>query len=92
MRSRSLAPAEPGRLLGRALSSRDRNAVLGALMGPFAITLVLVPFRDSFANTNAALILVLAIVAVGSTGNRFAGVLGALSAAVRRTGSSSGRN
>jgi K+-sensing histidine kinase KdpD len=82
MRNESLAPAESGRLLRRALSSRDRNAVLGALIGPFAITLVLVPFRDSFANTNAALILVLAIVAVAATGNRVAGVLGAMSAAV----------
>jgi K+-sensing histidine kinase KdpD len=82
MRNGSVAPAESGRLLGRALSSRHRTAVLGALIGPFAITLVLVPFRDSFANTNAALILVLAIVAVAATGNRFAGALGALSAAV----------
>jgi K+-sensing histidine kinase KdpD len=82
MRNGSVAPAESGRLLGRALSSRHRTAVLGALIGPFAITLVLVPFRDSFANTNAALILVLAIVAVAATGNRVAGVLGAMSAAV----------
>ena len=68
--------------VSRMLSSRDRWAVLGALVGPFAISLALVPFRDSFANTNAALILVLVIVAVASTGNRVAGVLAALSAAV----------
>jgi K+-sensing histidine kinase KdpD len=61
---------------------QPRLAVLVALIGPLAITLVLVPFRDSFANTNAALILVLVIVAVAATGNRVAGVLGALSAAV----------
>jgi K+-sensing histidine kinase KdpD len=76
------APAESDRPLRRGVSSRDRNAVVGALVGPFAITLVLVPFRDGFANTHAALILVLAIVAVAATGNRVAGVLGAVSAAV----------
>jgi K+-sensing histidine kinase KdpD len=82
MRQVPLAPAESSRLPRRVLSSRDRNAVLGALIGPFAIALALVPFRHSFANTDAALILVLAIVAVAATGNRVAGVLGALSAAV----------
>lgn len=82
MRPESLAPADSRRLLRRLVSSRDRNAVLGALIGPFVTVLVLVPFRDSFANTDAALILVLAIVAVAATGNRVAGVLGALSAAV----------
>jgi K+-sensing histidine kinase KdpD len=62
------------------LSSRDRGAVLVALSGPFVVCVVLVPFRDSFANTNAALILVLVIVAVATSGNRVAGVLAAVSA------------
>ena len=62
--------------------SRDRTAVLVALLGPFAVSALLVPFRDTFANTNAALILVLVIVAVAATGNRVAGVLAAMSAAV----------
>jgi K+-sensing histidine kinase KdpD len=82
MRQELLAPAPPSRLPRRVLSSRHRNAVLGAVVGPFAIGMVLVPFRDSFANTDAALILVLAIVAVAATGNRLAGVLGAMSAGV----------
>jgi K+-sensing histidine kinase KdpD len=62
--------------------SRARLTVLVALIGPFVVSLVLAPFRDSFANTNAALILVLVIVAVAATGNRVAGVLAAMSAAV----------
>jgi K+-sensing histidine kinase KdpD len=61
---------------------RGPLAVLVALIGPFAISLALVPFRDSFANTNAALILVLVIVAVAASGNRVAGVLAAVSAAL----------
>jgi hypothetical protein len=66
----------------RELGSRDRAAVLGALLGPFFVTVVLVPLRDNFANTNAALILVLVIVAVATSGNRVAGVLAAVSAGV----------
>jgi K+-sensing histidine kinase KdpD len=64
------------------LSTPNRLAVLGALAGPLAISLALVPFRGSFANTNVALILVLVIVAVASTGSRVAGALAALSSAV----------
>jgi Osmosensitive K+ channel histidine kinase len=66
----------------RDLLGRERVVVLIALVGPLVVSVALVPFRDSFANTNAALILVLVIVAVAATGNRVAGVLAALSAAV----------
>jgi K+-sensing histidine kinase KdpD len=62
--------------------TRNLIAVLVALLGPFAVSLALVPFRGDFANTNTALILVLVIVAVAATGNRVAGVLTAVSAAV----------
>jgi K+-sensing histidine kinase KdpD len=62
--------------------SRDRVAVLIALLAPLAVSAVLVPFRGSFANTDAALLLVLVVVAVAANGYRLAGVLGALSAAV----------
>jgi K+-sensing histidine kinase KdpD len=61
---------------------RDRVAVLAALLGPFAVSVVLVPFRDSFANTSVALVLVLVVVAVAANGYRVAGVLAALSAGV----------
>jgi K+-sensing histidine kinase KdpD len=66
----------------RELWSRDRVAVLVALSGPFVVCLLLLPLRDSFANTNAALILVLVVVAVATSGNRVAGVLAATSAGV----------
>jgi K+-sensing histidine kinase KdpD len=62
--------------------SGGRLAVLVALTGPLVVSLGLTPFRDDFANTNVALILVLVIVGVAATGNRAAGVLGAMSSAV----------
>jgi K+-sensing histidine kinase KdpD len=64
------------------LLTRNRLVLLVALLGPPIVSAGLVPFRDSFANTNAALILVLVIVAVAVSGNRVAGVVAALSAAV----------
>ena len=66
----------------RELWSRERIAVLVALLGPLVVCAALLPFRDSFANTNSALILVLVIVAVATSGNRVAGVLAATSAGV----------
>ena len=60
--------------------SRDRVAVLGACVVPVAVASALVPFRDDFANTDAALVLVLVVVAVAANGYRLAGVLAALSA------------
>jgi K+-sensing histidine kinase KdpD len=62
--------------------SRDRLAVVAALVAPLALTLILVPFRTSFPNTDAALALVLVVVAVAMNGYRLAGYLAALSAAV----------
>jgi hypothetical protein len=88
------APGEPARLaLGRPVCyhdcvqvppwlSRDRLAVVAALVAPLALTLILVPFRTSFPNTDAALALVLVVVAVAMNGYRLAGYLAALSAAV----------
>lgn len=45
---------------------RDRLAVLAAITAPLIVTVVLVPFRISFANTNAALVLVAVVVAVAA--------------------------
>ena len=67
--------------MGRQLS-RDHLAVLAALAGPLALAAILVPFRGSFPNTDAALALLLVVVAVAANGNRVAGYLAALSAAV----------
>lgn len=62
--------------------SRDRLAVIAALAAPLVLTLVLVPFRASFPNTDAALALLLVVVAVAANGDRLAGYLAAVSAAV----------
>jgi K+-sensing histidine kinase KdpD len=60
---------------------RDQLAVAAGLITPLALTAVLVPFRSSFANTDAALALILLVVAVAAAGNRLAGYLAAISAA-----------
>ena len=62
--------------------TRDRLAVIAALAAPLALTAILVPFRPSFPNTDAALALLLVVVAVAANGYRLAGYLAALSAAV----------
>jgi hypothetical protein len=60
---------------------RDRLAVLVALAAPLALAAALVPFRASIPNTDAALALLLVVVAVAANGYRLAGLLAALSAA-----------
>jgi hypothetical protein len=62
--------------------SRDQIALVAGLAAPLALTAVLIPFRGSFPNTDAALALVLVVVAVAASGYRPAGVLAAVSAAV----------
>lgn len=52
------------------------------MAAPLALTLILVPFRASFPNTDAALALILVVVAVAALGSRLAGILAAVSAAV----------
>ncbi|MCF3178617.1 DUF4118 domain-containing protein [Streptomyces polychromogenes] len=59
----------------------DAAALLAALLAPFLVALALVPFRTGLSATNAALILVVAVVAVAATGTRTAGAVAALSAA-----------
>ena len=61
---------------------RDHLAVLAAVAAPLLLTVVLVPFRTGFPNTDAALALILVVVAVAASGYRLAGVLAAISAAV----------
>jgi K+-sensing histidine kinase KdpD len=62
--------------------TRDRLAVLAALIAPLTLAAVLAPFRASFPNTDAALALLLVVVAVAANGYRLAGVLAAVSTAV----------
>ena len=61
---------------------RDTLAVLAGLAAPLALAALLVPFRASFPNTDAALALLLVVVAVAANGYRLAGILAAVSAAV----------
>jgi K+-sensing histidine kinase KdpD len=65
----------------RARLTARRLAVLSGLIAPLVLTAALVPFRAGFPNTDAALALVLVVVAVAAAGYRPAGYLAALSAA-----------
>ena len=62
--------------------ARDRLAILAALAAPPAAAAILLPFRASWPNTNVALLLVVAVVGVAAIGNRAAGGLAAVWAAV----------
>jgi hypothetical protein len=62
--------------------TRDRAAVAAALIAPLAAAAILLPFRATWSNTNAALLLVVVIVAVAAIGNRIAGAIAAIGAAV----------
>jgi Domain of unknown function (DUF4118) len=66
----------------RRYLSRDRVALVAAVVAPLAVCVVLVPFRTSFSNTNVAILLVVVITAVAANGHRVAGALAALSAAM----------
>jgi K+-sensing histidine kinase KdpD len=63
------------------MTRRDTVAVLAGLAAPLALAALLVPFRASFPNTDAALALILVVVAVAANGYRLAGILAAVSAA-----------
>jgi K+-sensing histidine kinase KdpD len=62
--------------------TRDRAAVLVGLCAPLVLAAILVPFRSSFPNTDAALALILVVVAVAANGDRLAGIVAAVSATV----------
>ena len=62
--------------------TRGRAAVAAAVPGPLALAALLLPWRGSWSNTNVALLLVVAVVAIACLGNRLAGALAAVSAAV----------
>ena len=57
------------------ISRRDTVAVLAGLAAPLALAVLLVPFRGSFPNTDAALAMILVVVAVAANGYRLAGIL-----------------
>lgn len=71
-----MTPGSPGTL-------RDRAWLAAAVAAPLAVAVLLVPFRRTFANTNAALLLVLLVVAVAAgSGRRLPGLLAAVSSGV----------
>jgi K+-sensing histidine kinase KdpD len=60
---------------------RHRSAVIaGAAISPLLCCAVLAAFRESVTTATAALVLVLIVVAAAATGDRFAGIVAALSA------------
>jgi len=63
-------------------TDRDRLAVAVALVAPLALAAILAPFRAGFPNTDAALAMILLVVAIAANGYRLAGYLAALSGAV----------
>jgi hypothetical protein len=62
--------------------SRDQLAALAALAAPLAAAAILLPWRSSWAPSNVALLLVVVVVAVGAIGNRWAGAVAAIWAAL----------
>jgi Domain of unknown function (DUF4118) len=60
--------------------SRNHIALIAGLLVPLAVAAILLPWRASWSNTNVALLLVVAVVAVAVLGSRVAGVLAAVSA------------
>jgi len=78
---------DPDRPQGRARSGaarlvrRDHLAIAAGLAGPLVLAAILVPFRANFANTDAALTMILLVVVVAAIGNRLAGYIAAASAA-----------
>ncbi|MEV0449148.1 DUF4118 domain-containing protein [Streptomyces sp. NPDC050600] len=60
---------------------RDTAAVAAGVLAPLGAALALVPLRTFVTHTDLGLVLVVVVVAVSALGNRFAGVLAALSAA-----------
>jgi Domain of unknown function (DUF4118) len=62
--------------------TRDWAAIAAALIAPIAAAAILLPFRSAWSNTNAALLLVVVVVAVAAIGNRIAGAIAAIGAAV----------
>ena len=61
--------------------TRGPLSLLTAVLVPLGLSAVLLPWRAHLANTNVALLLVVAVVAVAALGHRLAGAVAALSAA-----------
>src|ERR1700690_4182938 len=64
------------------LRYRGRIALTAGVVVPLLVGAVLVPFRGTFANTAAALVMVGVIVAVAVLGTRIAGIVATASSAI----------
>ncbi|MDQ1735339.1 MAG: hypothetical protein QOH56_1590 [Pseudonocardiales bacterium] len=62
--------------------TRQRAAQLASVLVPLGACAAVAPFRDRFANTDAALLLMAGVVAIAALGNRLAGIVAAVSSAV----------
>src|ERR1700728_497181 len=62
--------------------NRPRGMFALAVVTPLGVAAILVPFRGTFANAAAGLIMVVVIVPVAVGGNRFSGFLASVSAAL----------
>ena len=70
-------------MAGVGWATRHRGLILAAaVLAPLLASALMSTLRDNLENTNAALVLVLLVVAAASTGIRLAGVFAALSSAV----------
>src|SRR5215472_5962686 len=69
------------------MSRRDGVAMLAGLVAPLALAALLIPFRGSFPNTDAALALILVVVAVAANGYRRVGYLDGINAAAQAAAS-----
>jgi hypothetical protein len=61
--------------------ARQHAPILAGLTAPLALTAILIPFRTSLPNTDAALVLILIVVAVAAFGSRPAGFLAGINLA-----------
>ena len=72
----------PRQMTHGVLLYRNRLAFSAAVIAPFIVAAVLVPFRGTFANTAAALTMVIVITAIAVIGLRLAGIVASASAAL----------
>jgi K+-sensing histidine kinase KdpD len=68
--------------INRGVENNRTPVLTASVLAPPAVCALLTPFREHFDNANAALLLVVVIVAVAVFGIRLAGVLAAVSSAV----------
>src|ERR1022692_4229140 len=80
MRGAGLNRHNVGGATDGSVSEPDGAAIAAVLAAPLVVAAVLLPLRASWSNTNVALLLVVAVVAVAALGNRVAGALAAVSA------------